>query len=163
LQVQVEEIIAQRQRALRAQAAFDHAPRGGHALLRALMNDEAEGVSVPHGFEDHPTRCQRTPSPTHHENETLTLGDLLGLFGGVGGDPMPQPASKPQRPTSPTPSRVRHSTEPQTRPQSPKHRDGETALSDILEFFHSIAAQARAAGGEQSTNEVRLSVWRVCN
>jgi hypothetical protein len=31
-------------------------------------------------------------------------------------------------------------------------------LSNILEFFHGIAAQARgAAGGEQSTHEVRLS------
>jgi hypothetical protein len=35
-------------------------------------------------------------------------------------------------------------------------------LSDILGFFHGIAAQARAAGGERSTHEVRLSVLRVC-
>jgi hypothetical protein len=36
-------------------------------------------------------------------------------------------------------------------------------LSNILEFFHSIAAQVRGGGGvEQSSHEVRLSVQKVC-
>ncbi|KAF8494409.1 hypothetical protein F5888DRAFT_1717538 [Russula emetica] len=112
--------------------------------MRAIYGD-AERDSVPQG---HPDRSQR-------DDETLTLGDLLGLFSGV--DPEHQRASAPQRPTSPTSSQPHHPAEPQNQPQPPEHENGEVNLSNILEFFHSIAAQARgAAGGEQSTHEQSL-------
>jgi hypothetical protein len=51
LQVQVEEEFGQRQRSFRAPTAFDHANRGERALLRALMNDGAEGVPAHAGFD----------------------------------------------------------------------------------------------------------------
>jgi hypothetical protein len=150
LQEQVEERLAQRQRALPTQVAFDRAQRGRHPLMRAIYGD-AERDSVPLG---HPARPQ-------HNNESMTLGDLLGLFAGV--HPERQRASPPQRPTSPTSSQPHHPTEPCTQPQPPAHDNAEVNLGNILEFFHSIAAQARgAAGGEQSTHEVSLSVLRVC-
>lgn len=142
LQEQGEERFAGRQRALRTQAAFDRAHRVRHAPMRAFY--DAEMHSVPQG---HPDR----PQP---RNETLTIGDVLGLFAGV--DPERHRASAPQRPTSPAPSQPHHPAEPQTQPQPPEQKNGEVNLSDILEFLHSIAAQARgAADGEQSTHKVR--------
>ncbi|KAF8494415.1 hypothetical protein F5888DRAFT_1717699 [Russula emetica] len=112
--------------------------------MRAMYGD-AERDSVPQG---HPDRSQR-------DDETLTIGDLLGLFPGV--HPERQRVSAPQRPTSPTSSQPRYPAEPHTQPQPPEHENGEVNLSNILEFFHSIAAQARGAtGGEQSTHEQSL-------
>jgi hypothetical protein len=55
LQVQAEEVLAQRERTLRAPTGFDRAHRGGRALLRALVNDHAEGVPAEAAFG--PTRC----------------------------------------------------------------------------------------------------------
>ncbi|KAF8494405.1 hypothetical protein F5888DRAFT_1717491 [Russula emetica] len=95
--------------------------------MRAIYGD-AERDSVPQG---HPDRSQR-------DDETLTLGDLLGLFSGV--DPEHQRASAPQRPTSPT-SQPHHPAEPQNQPQPPEHENGEAR---------------GAAGGEQSTHEQSL-------
>jgi hypothetical protein len=149
LQEQVQEGLVQRQRALRTQVPFDRTYRGRHPLMRALYGD-AERHSVP---QDHPTRAQ-------HDNETLTIGDLLGLFGGD--HPERQHATSCQRPTTPTPSQPHNPAEPHTQAQPPEHKKAEVNLSNMLEFLHSIAAQGRvAAGGEQSTHEVRLSVWRV--
>ena|SRR6266566_1273963 len=147
LQEQVEERLAQRQRALRTQVPFDGAHGGRHALMRAIYGD-AERDSAPQGLA-------ARPEP---DNETSSIGDLLGLLGGI--HPERQRASPPQRPTSRTSSQPHHPAEPHTQPQ---HENAEVNLSNILEFFHSIAGQARgAAGGEHSTHEVRLSVWRVC-
>jgi hypothetical protein len=150
LQEQVEERVAQRQRDFRTQVPFDLAHRGTHGPMRAIYGD-AERDSVSQG---HPARPQR-------DDEALTIGDLLNLFTGVHAER--QRASPPQRLTSPTCSRPHHPTEPHTQSQSPEHENAEVNLSNMLEFFHSIATQARgAAGGEQSTHEVRLSVRRVC-
>ncbi|KAF8490565.1 hypothetical protein F5888DRAFT_1741188 [Russula emetica] len=115
--------------------------------MRAIYGD-AEIDSVP---QNHPAR----PQP---DNETLTIGDLLGLFSGV--HPERQRASPPQkRPTSPTSSQPHHPAQPHAQPQPREHDNVEVNSSNILEFFHSIAAaQARgAAGGEQSTHEQSLS------
>ena len=138
----------ERQHAIRTQSGFDGAHRGGHALMRAIYGDpERDYVR-----EGHPAG----PQP---DDETLTIGDLLGLFSGV--DRQRQRASPPQRRTSPT--QPHHRGEPYTQPQLPEQESGDVNLSNILEFFQSIAAQARgAAGGEPSTDEVRLSVWKVC-
>jgi hypothetical protein len=115
--------------------------------MRAIYGD-AERDSAPQGLA-------ARPEP---DNETLTIGDLLGLFGGV--HPERQRASSPQRPTSRTSSQPNRPTEPHTQPQ---HENGELNLSNIVEFLHNIAGQARdTAGGEHYTHEVRLSVWRVC-
>ncbi len=162
LQGQVEEGFAQRQCPLRTQASSDRAHCGGPALMRAVYGD-AERDSVPRFFEGRNSCSQ--PTPTHSDNETLTLGDLLGLFTGVLDAPVRQCASSPQGPTQPTPSssHPQHRAEPQDQPQSPKQMGAEANLSNILEFIHSFAAQARgAAGGEQSTHEVRSFIWRVC-
>jgi hypothetical protein len=148
LQEEVEGRLAERQRALRTQVPFDIAHRGRHALMRGI-NGDAERDSVPRG---HPARHQP-------DNETLTIGDLLGPFAGV--HPERQCSSPPQRPTSPTSSQPHHTTERHIQPQPPEHGNAEVNLSNILEFFQSIATQARGAtGGEQSTHEVRLSVRR---
>jgi hypothetical protein len=142
--------LAQRQRGLRSHVAFDRADHGRQALTRAMYCDP-EGDRVPRG---HPLHAQR-------DNESLTIGDVLGLFAGV--HPERQRAGAAQRPTSPTSSQAHHPPEPHTQPQPREHEDAELNLSNILEFFQSIAAQARgAATGEQSSHEVRLSVWRVC-
>ena len=150
LQEKVEERLAQHQGALRNQVPFDRAHRGRHALMRAIFGD-AERDSVP---QCHAAR----PQP---DNETSTIGELLGLFAGV--HPERQGASLRHGPTSPTSSRAHHATESHTQPQLPEHENAEVNLSNILEFFHSIAGQARGvAGGEQSTHEVRLFVRKVC-
>jgi hypothetical protein len=150
LQEQGEERLTQRQCALRTQVPFERTHCGRHARMRRIYGD-ARRDPVPQG---HAAR----PEP---DNETLTIGDLLGLFAGV--HPERRRASPPQRPTSPTPSQPHHPTQPHTQPQPPEHEDAEVNLNNILEFFHSIAARARgAAGGEQSTHEVRLFVRRVC-
>ena len=150
LQEQVEERFAQRQHAPRTQVAFDRAHRGRHALMRAIYGD-AEREYVP---QCHPARRQP-------DNETLTIGDLLDLF--FGDHPERQRASPPQRPTSATSPQPHHHAELHTQPQPSETENAEVNLSNIVDFFHSIAAQARgAAGGEQSTHGVRLSVWGVC-
>ena len=55
LQVQAEELRAQRERALRPPTPFDRAHRGGRALLRALVNDGAEGAAAEAAFV--PAQC----------------------------------------------------------------------------------------------------------
>jgi hypothetical protein len=150
LEEQVEERLAQRQRSLRTHVALDRGHCGRHALMRSIYGG-AEGDSVPRG---HPLR----PQP---DNETFAIGDLLGLFPGVHAER--EGASPAQRPTSATSTQPHHPAEPDTQPQRREHENAEVNLSNILEFFQSIAAQARgAAGGEQSSHEVRLSVCRVC-
>jgi hypothetical protein len=117
--------------------------------MRAIYGD-AERDSVPQG---HPAR----PEP---ENETLTIGDLLGLFTGV--HPERQRTSPPQRPISRCCSQAHLPAEPDAEPELPEHENAEVNLGNILEFFRSIAAEARgAAGGEQSTHQVWLSVWTL--
>jgi hypothetical protein len=142
------------------QVAFDRAHRGGRGLLRALVHDEAEGVRVPRFFQGRRTCSQRIPSPTRQDNGPLTLGDLLGL---IEGHLEPQPTGAPERPTSGSPSQADQPTEPQTQSARAKPIDAEATLGDMLEFFHSFAAKAQGgAGAEQSTHEVRLSIWGVC-
>ena len=188
LQEQVEEGLAERQRGLRSQVAFDRAHCGRHARMRAIYGDgERDPVTQGH------------PARSHSDNETLTMGDLLGLFAGLRpecqrasprGGPTPstrlQPevetsaisdllglfagvhpererASPPEKPTPPTSSQPHHPASRQTQPQTLENGNEEVNLSNILEFFHSIAAQARGAtGGEHATPEVRLLFWRVC-
>ena len=219
LQEQVEERLAQRQRGLRSQVAFDRAHYRRHAPLRAFYSD-AESDSVPQGHcarlqPDNGTltigdllgvsagvgsECVRSnppqrPTPCGRrqpETDISTIGDLLGLFSGAqherqGACPRQRPtpssrrqpdtdtsgvgnllglfggvhpeAHRPQRPTSPTSSQPHQPTEPHTQSQAPERENVEANLSNILEFFHNIAAQARAAaGGEQSSHGVRLSV-----
>ena len=141
-QEQVEERLAQRQCPLRTQSPFDRAHRGRHALMRGMCGD-AERQSVPQGHRARP-------------NETLSIGDLLGLF--AGDHPERQRASLPQRPTSPTPSQPHHAAASHTQPQPPDHENTELNLKNIMEFFNSIAAQAGGAAGGESTHEVCLSV-----
>ena len=130
------------------------AHRDGRALVRALVNGDGEGVPLPHVPESRPS--QATRSPTHRDNGIATLGDLLGLFGEVLGHPEPEAATQSQRPNTPAASQPSQPAESQAQPHSAKREDGEVNLSDILNFFQGIAAQARgAAGGEQSTHEVR--------
>jgi hypothetical protein len=146
LQEQVEERLARRKWALRTHVG---AHGGRHPLMRAIYGD-AERDSV---RQDHATRVEP-------ENETLTIGDLLGLFTGV--HPERQRTSPPQRPTSHCCSQPHLPAEPHAQPELPEHENAEVKLGNMLEFFRSIAAEARgAAGGEQSTHEVRLSVWRL--
>lgn len=148
LQEQVEERRAQRQRGLRTQVGFDGAHRGRHPFMRAVHCD-AEGDPA----------LQRHCVHRQADNETLNIGDLLGLFAGV--HPERQRASQCQRPTPPTASQPRQPAEPHTQPQPPERENAEVNLGSILEFFQSIASQARgAAAGEQST-QVCSSIWRV--
>jgi hypothetical protein len=83
----------------------------------------------------------------------------LGLFGGVHPEPEPEPVAPSQEPSTST---TQHkSTEPRPQPQaeptSTERDDGAPTFSDILDFFHSIASQAREAGNiNQPTQEVRL-------
>jgi hypothetical protein len=150
LEEQLEEGLAQRERGVRTRVPFDRAHRGGHPLMRAIYG-AAERDSVRQG---HPTG----PQP---DDETLTIGDLLGFFTGV--HPERQRGSPPERPTSRCCSNPEPPVEPHAQPESPKHDNAEVNLSNILEFFRSIAAQAGgAAGEEQSTHEVRLSIGKAC-
>ena len=140
---------------------LDRAHRDGRAFLRALVNGDAEGVSIPPFSESHPG--QASGSSTHSDNGALTFKDLLGLFAGVRGHSEPEAAGQPQRPASAAAPQPQHATETQAQSHSPKHEDAEVNLSNILDFFRSIAVQAQGAtGGEQSTHEVRLSICRVC-
>ncbi|KAI0268402.1 hypothetical protein BGY98DRAFT_353246 [Russula aff. rugulosa BPL654] len=140
------ERLARRQSAVRSQVAFDQAHRGGHPLMRTMYGD-AERDSVPQGHT-------ASPQP---DDETLTIGDLLGLLTGVHAER--QRASPARRATSPCCAERHVPAERHSQPQAPEHENPEVNLSKILEFFHSMAAQARgAAGGEQSTHEVRLYV-----
>ena len=149
LQEQVEGRLSQRERAVRTQVAFDRAHCGRHPFMRTIFGD-AERDSAPQG---HPARPQA-------DSETLTIGDVLGLFAGV--HRKREGASPPHRSTSRSCSQRHQHAEPHTQPQPPKHENTEVNLSNILEFFQGIAAQARGvAGGEQSTHEVSLSVWGV--
>ena len=148
LQEQVEERLARRQRALRTQVPFERANRGRHALMRAIYGDADRDSAA----QVHLAR----PQP---DNETLTIGDLLGLFGGARTER--QRANPPQRPTLTSCSQRHHPAEPHSQCQLPEHENAEVNLSRMLEFLHNIAGQARgAAGEEQSTHEVRLFVWR---
>ena len=146
LQEDVEGRLVQRQRPFQTQVPFGRAHRGRHAPMCVIYGD-GERYPLP----------QSHPACPQSDNETLSIGDLLGLFDGV--HPERQHASPPQRPTSPASSQPHHTTERHTQPQPPEHGNAEVNLSNILDFFQSIAAQARgAAGGEQSTHEVGLSV-----
>jgi hypothetical protein len=110
----------------------------------------------------HLARSQPTPS-TRHDNGTVNFGDLLSLFAGV--HPDHQRPNPPQRPSllASLQPHYPQTAEPQAPPHSPKHEGAEVNLSDILEFFHGIAAQARGGvGGERSTDEVRLSAFGDC-
>lgn len=150
LQEQVEERLAQRQRGLRTQVGDDGGHRGRHAFMRAVHGD-AEGDSA----------LRRHCAHLQADNETSTIGDLLGLFAGV--HPECQRACQCQRPTSPTASQPRQPAEPgpHSQPQVPERENAEFNLGSLLEFFQSIATQARgAAGGEQST-QVCSSIRRV--
>lgn len=138
------------QHVLRTQAGFDGAHGGGQALLRAIYGDR-ERDSVAEG----------QPAGPQSNDESLTIGDLLGLFSEV--DRERQRTGPPQGRTSPSSSQPHHPTEPHTQPQSREQENGDVNFSNILEFFQSIAAQARGAvGGEPSSDEVRLSVQKVC-
>jgi hypothetical protein len=116
--------------------------------MRAIYG-AAESDSVP---QSHPTGAQP-------DNETLTIGELLGLFTGVHREH--QRGSPRERPTSRCCSQPHPPVERHAQPEPPKHENAEVNLSNILELFRSTAAQAGgAAGGDQSTREVRLSVWK---
>ncbi|KAI0291583.1 hypothetical protein BC826DRAFT_1022623 [Russula brevipes] len=155
LQAQAEERLAQRQRPLRARAAFGQSHRQGRDLLRALLDGDAEGAPVPQccSAGSLPTRPQPAPSPARDaDDDALTLGDLLKMFAGV--HPEPQPAGAPERPTSP-PSRPHHPVEqPQPQPESPKEDGADVTLTDILELLHGIGSRViDAAGRSQSTHQ----------
>jgi len=168
LQALVEERVAQRQLPPHPQAAFGRVPCQGRAPFGAPAEaDSAEGF-VPHCRfpRSQRSRPHFTHRPTRRDDEDeFTVGDLLKFLGGLHlgpepaspteeltsrtAEPEPQPQSQPQPQPQP---------QPQARSATPKREDGEVTFNNILEFFHSIASQARdAAGGYQSTPEVRLS------
>ena len=132
-QEQVEERLGRRQCALRTQIPFGQVHRGRHALKHAI-----------YGNTERDSAAQGLPARPQPDNETLTIGDLLGLFAIV--HPKRQRASPPQRAlhlhndiTSPSPI---------VSPNRPS-MNAEVNLSKILEFLHNMAGQARgAAGGE---------------
>ncbi|KAI0287584.1 hypothetical protein BC826DRAFT_1108354 [Russula brevipes] len=130
LQAEIQRILNEHARLLRTQVEDKIAQRR-RALLRALVDADAEGVPVPqrHFIETRPTRSRPAPPPARCDEEALTVGELLGL------------------PTLHTPSEVQRFAEPQSRP--PKHNDAEVALKEFLEFFHDIASQSSSAGGCQ--------------
>jgi hypothetical protein len=146
-QEQVEERLAQRQCGLQTQVPFDRVHRGRHAFKRGICGD-AERECAPQGH-------RARPQP---DDETFSIGDLLGLFAGV--HPERQRSSLPQGPTSDTSSQPHHTATAHTQPQPRGDENVEVNLSNILEFFHSIAAHAGGAAGGESTHEVRLSVRR---
>ena len=150
LQEQVDERLAQRERAVGSQVAFDRAHRGKEGPLMRAINGGAERFSVPQG---HPVRRQP-------DNEALTISDLLGLFTGV--HPERQSGSLPERPTSRCCSQPPPRAEPHYQAEPTEYENAQVNLSNILEFFRGIAARAQGpAGGEQSTRDVRLSIWTV--
>jgi len=105
------------------------------------------------------------PEPQPQSQPAFSIGDLLKFIAGVHLEP--EPASPTQEPTSPTAEpepkpEPQPQSQPQPQPATPKRDDGEVTFSNILEFFHGIASQARdAAAGYQSTHEVRLSFQKV--
>lgn len=156
LQALVEERLAHRQHSLRPRAAFGRAPCQGRALPHALVNGDAVEDFAPHRrfSECRRARSQCTHRPERRINGTSNVGDLLELLTGVHSGP--EPVVPVQKPTP--------AAEPQPEPQSalPKRSDAEVTLSDILEFFHGIVAQASdVAGSDQSTHEVRLPFLMV--
>jgi hypothetical protein len=157
----VEGRLLQPQHPFLARAACGRGPCQG----RAFVDADAAGCPVP---QRRFPGCRRTrPQPSHcpfapQDNGSFTPGDLLEILAGV--HPEPESTNPPQKPTPPTPSQPHGPTEPHPQPQapSPERSDGELRLNDILEFFHSIASQARdAAGRYQATHEVRLSIRKV--
>ena len=157
----VEEGLSQPQHPFLPRAACGRGPCQG----RAFVDADTTGCPVP---QRRFPGCRRTrPQPSHcpfarQDNGSFTPGDLLGLLAGI--HPEPEPTNPPQKLTPPTPSQPHGPAEPQPQPQaaSPERSDGELRLDDILEFFHSIASQARdAAGRYQATHEVRLSIRMV--
>ncbi|KAI0283770.1 hypothetical protein BC826DRAFT_1110047 [Russula brevipes] len=80
-------------------------------------------------------------SPCEHDEEVLSVGELLGLLAGI--RPETQPISTPERHTLRTPSEFHRPAEPQSQP--PKHNDTPVASKEFLEFLHGIASQSRAA------------------
>jgi hypothetical protein len=152
LETLVEERLAQRQHSLRPQAAFGRAPCQGRVFRHPLVGGDAVEDFAPHRrfSECRRARSQCTDRPARPINGSSNVGDLLEVLLGVHSEP--EPVVPAQQTTAPA--------EPQPEPESalPKRSDAEVTLSDILEFFHGIVAQASdAAGSDQSTHEVRLS------
>ena len=168
LQELVEQRLAQRQLPSRPQAALGRVAYHGPTLFGDFPDaDSIEGF-VPHRrfpryrrSRPHFTHC-----PTRRDDEdAFSVGDLLKFLGGVYLET--EPASGTQELTSCT-AEPRPEPEPQLQSQlpsqpqpqraTPKCDDGEVTFNNILEFFHSIASQARdAASGHQPAHEVRMS------
>jgi hypothetical protein len=157
LQLLIGEGPAPRQHSLHPRVAFGRAPCEGRALFHALAAADAREDSAP---PRHFSGCQRDRGQCRRggarpDNESFNFGDLLELI--TGGPAGPESVSAPERPA--------RSVEPQAQAQAPqrqsepeaapqKSSEGEVTLGDLLDFFHSIASQAR--DGHQSTHEVRL-------
>lgn len=171
LQALAEERLAQPQHSFRRRGAFGRAPSPSYDLIRGVVDLGTTEDFVPHRHFPgcRRSRSQLTQCPTRRENEDeFSIGELLEFLGGV--HPEPECASPTQEPTSaaarpepePEPEREPQS-QPQPQPATPKPDDGELTFNNILDFFHSIASQARdAAAGYQSGHEVRLSFLKVC-
>ena len=104
------------------------------------MNGDGKAV-LPHVFE---VALVEQPILPHLVTMGLRLFEVFWtyLFGGVLGHPEPETTrqSQSQIPNSPTASQLPYPTNTQTCPHSAKHEGGEVNLSDILNFFHGIAA-----------------------
>jgi hypothetical protein len=162
LQALIGEGPAQRQHSLHPRVAFGRAPCQGRALFDALAAADAREDSAP---PRHFSGCQRDRGQCRRggarpDNESFNLGDLLELLTG-GHEAEPESVSQPERsarPVEPQPQReAPRQSEPEAAPQ--KSSDREVTLGDLLEFFHSIASQARDA--HQATHEVRLPFLMV--
>jgi BAG domain len=158
LQAQIEEY-KQREDALQDQAALVRAPWQQRASLRSFVDADIGRDPAPNccpGGRQR-NRCRPTPGPARHGIET-TLGEIIRLFAGIG--PEPQSATPLPTSTSPVPSQEHPPAEPKQ--PSAKPSNAQVTFGDILEFFHSIATQAKdAANDHNPTHEVPLSILDV--
>lgn len=172
LQNLVEQRLAQRQLSSRPLPAVGRVPYHGRTLFGDFPDADSAEDFVPHRRfpRDRRSRPHFTHCPSRRDDEdAFSVGDLLKFLGGVHLEP--EPASGTQEFTPGT-AEPRPEPEPQLQPQlpsqpqpqrvTPERDDGEVTFNNILEFFHSIASQARdAASGDQSAHKVRMSFLKV--
>lgn len=152
LQARLAEEEELHQRAHQAQAARDRARRQKHALLSALVDANPRdrfASERPYTFaRKRPAHCSCEPMrrPVLHDNEAVTLDDLLKQFSGTHARPhFPLQSGLPA-------THQPRSAEPQS---SEKKGEGADALSAVLELLHSLAAHTGDA--TEVVSKVRLS------
>jgi hypothetical protein len=176
LQALVEERLEQRKLPSRPQAALSRVPCHGLTLFGDFADADSAERFVPHRRFPRYWRSSSRPHFTHcptrrDDEDVFTVEDLSKFLGGLSSCLEPEPTSATQEFTSctaeprpePEPQlQSQLSSQPQPQRATPKRDDGEVAFNNILEFFHSIASQARdAVAGYQSAHEVRVSFLNV--